>query len=229
MERLLIADDDREFCALLSEYLSGQGFVVTCVHDGAAAIKAVAREAFSALVLDIMMPKMDGLDALRHIRQNNSTLPVIMLTARGEDIDRIVGLELGADDYLPKPANPRELQARLRAILRRSHPTTDDGTIMTVGDLTMDPGRRNVSRQGQVITLTSAEFDICRVLLRHAGHVVSKDQLAEEGLGRRLGTYDRSLDMHISKLRRKLGPLAGDSERIKTVRSRGYLYVRESD
>lgn len=224
---ILIADDDREFCALLTEYLSGQGFAVSCVHDGQAAINKLTRQEFSVLVLDIMMPGMDGLDTLRHLRQHNHPVPVIMLTARGEDIDRIVGLELGADDYLAKPANPRELLARVRAILRRTQPAPDPEEILEIGDLVADAGRRSLLRNGEAIDLTSAEFDVCRALLRHAGTVMSKDRLSEEGLGRRLGNYDRSLDMHISKLRRKLGPLPDGSERIKTVRNRGYLYVRD--
>lgn len=226
MQKLLIADDDREFCELLQDYFSSQGFAADSAHDGIAAIEQLGQKNYDAMILDIMMPRQDGLETLRQLRHKQFDLPVIMLTARGEDVDRIVGLELGADDYLPKPANPRELLARLRAILRRSRTAPETDSVTQIEDIIVNIGSRTVHRNDEPIALTSAEFDVCRVLVSHAGTVVSKEQLAEQALGRRLGTYDRSLDMHISKLRRKLGTLPNGDSRIKTVRNRGYLYVQ---
>lgn len=226
---VLVVDDDREFCELLQDYLRTQDCDVRTAHDGNEALALCETESVDAMVLDVMMPNLDGFETLRRLRQPGSrhlTLPVVMLTARGEDIDRIVGLEMGADDYMPKPANPRELLARLRAVLRRSHPDSTADDLISTGDVELNAATRDVFCAGQRIELTSTEFDVLHVLLRYAGTVVSKEKLSQQSLGRGVGTYDRSLDMHISKLRRKLGNGPEDEPRIKTVRNKGYLYVR---
>ena len=231
--QLLIADDDAVLNDLLADYLRGEGFAVSQAADGTAALAAVAAGGIELVVLDVMMPGMNGFDALREIR----ALPgaagrtaVLMLTARGEDVDRIVGLEMGADDYLPKPANPRELAARVRAILRRAEqhaaPTAAGGELLTVGDLQLNAGDRSVSVDNRVVALTSTEFNLLEVLLRAAGRVVGKSELTERGLGRKLTLYDRAADMHVSNLRRKLGGNACGGQRIVTVRGVGYLYAR---
>ena len=218
---ILLADDDAEFTALLDEYLCGQGFAVRVAGDGQAALAAAAPEAgVEAIVLDVMMPKLDGFEVLRRLRSDGVHTPVLMLTARGEDIDRILGLEMGADDYLPKPANPRELAARLRAILRRGAGTNTEQAY-TIGRLQLDAARRDVRIDDAPVDLTGLEFEVLLVLCQHAGQVVDKDTLSREALGRRLLAHDRSVDMHISNLRSKLG-----SGAIKTVRSRGYQLVR---
>ncbi|OGI39748.1 MAG: DNA-binding response regulator [Candidatus Muproteobacteria bacterium RBG_16_62_13] len=231
MSRILLADDDAELTEMLSEYLAGEGFSVDTVHDGESALARAGRGDIDLLVLDVMMPKKNGFDVLRDLRAH-SLLPVLMLTARDEDVDSIIGLELGADDYLPKPCNPRVLVARIRAILRRAGGETssasDVGTTpaLTVGDVELHTGTRRVTRGGEPMVLTSTEYAVVEALLREAGRVVSKADLSERALGRKLMRYDRSLDMHVSALRRKLGPLPGGEERIKTVRGVGYQYVR---
>lgn len=225
MGKLLLIDDDVGLCELLSEYLSPEGFTVSVAHDGDSGIALASREAFQVLVLDIMLPGRDGLEVLRVLRQRGIETPVLMLTARGEDVDRIIGLELGADDYLPKPCNPRELVARLRAILRRAR-TDGSGPLLEIGDLQLRPGDRSLRCQGEEVPLTGAEFEVLQVLLRTAGEVISKEDLCQQALGRSLGRYDRSLDVHISSLRRKLGPHPNGPARIQAVRGRGYLYTR---
>jgi DNA-binding response OmpR family regulator len=224
--RVLLADDDRELVALLSDYLQMEGMQVTAAHDGEAALAAVAEASPDIVVLDIMMPKLNGIEVLRRLREG-SNLPVIMLTARGDPVDRIVGLEIGADDYLPKPCNPRELVARIRAILRRTtaQPETVAGELH-IGDIELRQASRTVVQAGHEVVVTSTEFEVLRVLLESAGSVVGKAELSEAALGRRLQPYDRSLDMHISHLRSKLGELPDGGERIKTVRNVGYLYVK---
>lgn len=226
MARILIVDDDGELCHLLSRQLAGEGFEVATAPDGPSGLRAALDGSADVVVLDVMLPGMDGFEFLRRLRAASS-VPVLMLTARGEDVDRIVGLELGADDYLPKPFNPRELVARLRAILRRSQgPSTSPGKVVMVGDLTLDPGSRTVQREGQEISLTGLEFSLLEELVRHAGRVATREHLYREVLGRRPSAFDRALDAHISSLRKKLGPLPGGGERIKTVRGVGYFYVR---
>jgi two-component system response regulator CpxR len=223
MNKILIIDDDEELCELVSEYLTVEGFETKAVYDGAAGLESALSGNYDMAVLDVMLPKMNGFDVLRSLR-DRSRLPVLMLTARGDDMERIVGLEIGADDYLPKPFNPRELVARLRAILRRSEPVeTDDKTAdkITVGDLELSRSSRSVKE----VQLTSVEFDLLTYLANEAGKVVRKDDLSESVLERKLSPYDRSLDMHISNLRKKLGPREDDSERIKTIRSVGYIYT----
>ena len=229
MNRILVIDDDIELCELLSDYLGGEGFAVETVNNGKqGAEQAVAAE-YVLVVLDVMLPELNGFDVLRKIREH-SKVPVIMLTARGDDIDRIVGLELGADDYLPKPFNPRELVARIRAIQRRTETAADQQLSaekpaeMKIGDVSLYSTSRTVKRGNENIELTSVEFNLLEVLLARAGEVISRDDLVEKVLGRRLSAYDRSIDVHVSALRKKLGHYEGDTERIKTVRSVGYLY-----
>jgi two-component system response regulator CpxR len=229
MDRLLVIDDDTELCELLTDYLSGQGFAVeTSQHGGQGAEQALTGD-YALVILDVMLPGMNGFDVLRKIRER-SRVPVIMLTARGDDIDRIVGLELGADDYLPKPFNPRELVARIRAIQRRfdAARSSDAGTPaeVKVGDVSLCRTSRTVKRNDEFVDLTSVEFNLLDVLLARAGQVVSREVLVAEVLGRQLSAYDRSIDVHVSALRRKLGHLCGKSERIRTVRGVGYLYAR---
>jgi two-component system response regulator CpxR len=227
--KLLLVDDDVEFCELLSEYLGSEGFAVETAHDGGAAIEKIRTRPVDITILDVMMPVKNGLDVLRELR-SFSQAPVLMLTARGEDIDRIVGLELGADDYVAKPCNPREIVARVRAILRRVQSSGPDvaGPVV-VDDVEIRANERTVYQDGQPLELTSTEFDVLDVLLRHAGTVVEKSAVSNVALKRDLGPYDRSIDMHISRLRRKLGRLPGGGERIKTVRGTGYLYVRSTE
>jgi len=230
VSRVLIIDDDRELCELLVEYLGGEGFEVDAAHDGkAGAARALAGE-HDLVVLDVMLPGLNGLEALRQIREASS-VPVVMLTARGEEVDRIIGLEIGADDYLPKPFNPRELAARMRAVLRRAGGGQGEvaDTAIAVADVRLDPGARAVTRSGDPIDLTGIEFELLVVLLRAAGRVVTRDELSRTALGRRANSFDRSLDVHLSNLRRKLGPLPGGGDRIKTVRGVGYQYVRTGD
>ena len=222
-ERILLADDDAELSALLAEYLAGEGFEVTRAADGEAALEALRAPNLDAVVLDIMMPRLSGIEVLKRLRRE-SNLPVIMLTARGDDLDRIIGLELGADDYLPKPCNPRELVARLRAVLRRSGSGATPG-VVSVGDLELHAGSRHLYRNGELVELTSTEFSLIQVLLQRAGTVVAKRDLYLAALGREPVRFDRSVDMHLSNLRRKLGPSPDGDNRIETVRGIGYLYV----
>jgi two-component system response regulator CpxR len=229
MNRILVIDDDIDLCELLTDYLTTEGFAVDVVHEGeAGAAQALAGD-YELVVLDVMLPGINGFEVLRRIRAGAST-PVLMLTARGDDVDRIVGLEMGADDYLPKPFNPRELVARIRAVQRRTAtaPVTDTapGEVLVVGDVTLDLGARSVHVDGVQVDLTSVEFSLMEVLIRLAGQVVSREELSLQALGRELNAYDRSIDVHVSSLRRKLGTLEEESERIKTVRGIGYFYTR---
>ncbi len=227
---LLLADDDTVLSDLLTKYLRGEGLHVTQVFDGKAAVEQAFSATYDLIVLDVMLPHLDGFEVLRSIRSQRQT-PVVMLTARGDDIDRILGLEMGADDYVPKPFNPRELLARIRAILRRSTGPTAPQPPETVvlGDLELSAGDRSVRVHGHPVSLTSTEFTVLEILLRRPGQIVSKDDLSQQALWRKLGPYDRSLDMHISNLRKKLGPLPNGDARIKTIRGIGYLYVLSED
>ncbi len=223
---VLLVDDDRELCRMLSEYLAPEGFKVTAVHDGDEALYALGRHHFDLIVLDVMLPRIGGLDVLRSLRQKLTT-PVLMLTARGEEVDRVVGLELGADDYLPKPFNPRELVARMRAILRRSlliEPQPGRRERLEAGPLSLNFSSRTASARGQSIALTGVEFQILEVLMQQQGNVVSREQLTRQVLGRRLTPYDRSIDTHISNIRRKLAPAAGEVS-IVNVRRSGYVFT----
>ena len=221
-QTILIADDDTELCELLREYLGLEGFDVRLAFDGEQALEESRRPGLDAMVLDIMMPAMNGIDVLRNLRKE-SELPVIMLTARGDDLDRIIGLELGADDYLAKPANPRELLARIRAVLRRSSPQSTVA-VLEVEDLMMNQASRELHQDGLPRELTSTEFSILQLLLQRCGEVVEKKDLYLAALGREPVPYDRSIDMHVSNLRRKLGPATDGSERIETIRGLGYQY-----
>jgi two-component system response regulator CpxR len=219
---LLIADDDTELCDLLRQFFETEGFDVRLAHNGRAALEEVARQDVDLVVLDVMMPEMNGLDVLKELRKD-SNLPVIMLTARGDDLDRILGLELGADDYVPKPCNPRELLARIRAVMRRSE-SSGTPNVIEVDDLELNQGSRILTRNGEPVDLTSTEFSILQCLLQHGGSVVSKRDLYLSALGREPVAHDRSVDMHVSNLRRKLGPAPDGANRIETIRGIGYQY-----
>ena len=222
---ILVIDDDTELCELLETYLSKAGFLVTSVNDGEKGVETALSGDFHLIVLDVMLPSINGFDVLRKVRAE-SEIPVIMLTARDEDVDRIVGLELGADDYLPKPFNPRELTARIKAILRRAKSSPkEDIEKLCVDDVEMDFGTRLVTCCGDEIELTTTEFALLEVLLRSAGKVVKREQLSAKALGRNLTRFDRSIDVHISKLRKKLGGRADVGERIRTIRGLGYQYT----
>ncbi|MEJ7847074.1 MAG: response regulator transcription factor [Pyrinomonadaceae bacterium] len=227
MNKVLIIDDDEELCDLVSEYLTVEGFEIEVVHDGASGLEKAVTGDYDLAILDVMLPKMNGFEVLRNLRAKSS-LPVLMLTARGDDMERIVGLEIGADDYLPKPFNPRELVARLRAILRRANVDENDaagGEKLHVEDLEISASSRSVKLNELEITLTSVEFDLLSALVREAGKIVKKEDLSEQVLERSLSPYDRSLDMHISNLRKKLGARPDGGDRIKTIRSVGYIYT----
>jgi len=219
---LLIADDDVELCELLKEFFESEDFNVRLAHDGLKALDAARQPGLDLVVLDVMMPEMNGLDVLKELRKE-SRLPVIMLTARGDDLDRILGLELGADDYVPKPCNPRELLARIRAVMRRSGAAIGQAVIQSE-DLELNQGNRTLLKDGDAVDLTSTEFSILQSLLQHRGEVVSKRDLYITALGREPVAHDRSVDMHVSNLRRKLGPAPDGDNRIETIRGIGYLY-----
>ena len=227
MDRVLIVDDDVELCRLLAERLGTEGFVIEAVHDGPRGLERALSGDYSLIVLDLMLPGLTGLDVLRRLR-THSPVPVLILTARGEDVERILGLEIGADDYMPKPFNPRELIARIRAILRRTARVVTSAGALVVGDLRLDPAAREAWLNDAKLDLTSVEFTLLEALLREAGCVLTREHLTETVLGRKLGPFDRVIDVHISNVRRKLGPAQG-GERIKAVRGSGYLFVARSD
>jgi len=223
---LLLIDDDSELCSLLVEFLKREGFTLACEHDGHAGLEHALHPDIDLLVLDVMLPGLDGFEILRRLRQR-SKVPVLMLTARGEDVDRIVGLELGADDYLPKPFNPRELAARIRAILRRYEPRpAGAGGRLEVNGVTLDSGTREAIADGQPLDLTTFEFDILEMLMRNAGRVLSRDALMENFYNRKSTPFDRSIDMHISHLRKKL---SRGEQLIKTIRGVGYQFSRSPE
>lgn len=226
--RILLVDDDTDLSELLAEYLSNEGYEVERADSAEAALSRLnAQEVFDLWVLDIMMPGMSGLELLQQVRPRMST-PVIMLTGRGDDIDRILGLEVGADDYLAKPANPRELLARIKAVLRRSQPQqlSANGMAqqqMRLGPLHLDPQLREAKVAGVELQLTSAEFNVLNLLMRSAGQIVTKEHLTEQVLHRKLTAYDRAIDVHVSRVRTKLDQAqAGLAESIKTIRGQGY-------
>jgi two-component system response regulator CpxR len=226
VDRILVIDDDVELCALVGEYLQPEGFHVESVHDGERGLQRALSGDHRLAVLDVMLPGMNGFEVLRRIRQT-SRLPVLLLTARGEDVDRIVGLEIGADDYLPKPFNPRELVARIRAILRRTTPGDQPAAdVLRVGDIELDPATRTVRQAGKPVELTSVEFNLLQVLLAEAGRVVTRERLVDAVLSRKFSPFDRSIDMHVSKVRKKLGDSDGGTDHIKTVRGVGYIFAR---
>lgn len=225
MTSVLLIDDDVELAEMLGDYLAQDGFVVSMEHDGVSGAEAALSGTYEIVVLDVMMPRMSGSDVLRRIRAVSS-IPVVMLTAKGDDMDKIVGLELGADDYVPKPCQPRELAARLRAILRRTGSTQEraDASIV-VGDLVVRPELRRVEWAGVPVELTSTEFNLIEALARQAGKPVSKNELSESALGRPLARFDRSIDVHLSSIRQKLGALPDGRSCIQTVYRRGYQLI----
>ncbi|MBU3069925.1 response regulator transcription factor [Aestuariicella sp. G3-2] len=231
MSNLLLVDDDQELCLLLKEYLQTEGFHVTLAHDGSEGVKQALQHDYDVIVLDVMMPVMNGLDALRKIRDSKRT-PVLMLTAKGEAVDRIVGLEMGADDYLPKPCNPRELVARVRAILRRTteaeqNPSSPMADEIRVDDLFIQVKSHAAFFQENPVTLTGAEFTVLELLMRSAGDVISKEILTEKALNRKLTPYDRSIDVHVSNIRKKLSALGANKDLIINIRGAGYMLVRQ--
>lgn len=226
--KVLLIDDDQELVDLIRDYLSGDGFAVTCVHDGIQGAAAALSGKHDIVVLDVMMPGYDGFQTLARIR-SVSSIPVLMLTARGDDGDRVTGLEHGADDYVPKPCSPRELAARLRAILKRVKPVnmggqteSNDGQPITLGRFSIWPAQRRATDHDQPLELTSTEFSVLEVLARNAGNVVSKEELSQQALGRPMTRFDRSIDVHIHSIRNKLQPLKDGRSRIQTVIRKGY-------
>ncbi|MBZ0106662.1 MAG: response regulator transcription factor [Sulfuricella denitrificans] len=228
MSHVLLVDDDVELAGMLKEYLEGEGFSVAVVHDGEPGVTEALSGQYAIAVLDVMMPRLGGVEALRRIRMK-SAMPVIMLTARGDDTDRILGLELGADDYVSKPCTPRELTARIRAILRRIQCAQggNETAVLEAGALSMWPGQRRAEWAGKALDLTSTEYNLLEVLIREAGRPVSKNSLSEQGLGRPLARFDRSIDVHLSSIRHKLGTLADGRSCIQTVYRQGYQLIRE--
>ncbi|WP_323844833.1 response regulator transcription factor [Microbulbifer magnicolonia] len=231
MSRILLVDDDTELTDLLQEFLTGEGFEITVANDGGRGLELAQSQNFDALVLDVMLPVRNGFDLLRKLREEASpasrSLPVLMLTAKGDTVDRIVGLEMGADDYLPKPCNPRELAARLRAVLRRGRAEpeeTDDS--LTSGPLRLLPQEHQGYWNNQLLSLTGAEFAVLRVLVQHAGEVVSKEVLTESALGRKLMPYDRSIDVHVSNIRKKLAEQGASRDLIINIRGAGYMLTQ---
>lgn len=221
--RILLIDDDIELSQMLGEYLEGEGFAVDLAHDGESGVTLALSGAHAAIVLDVMLPRLGGIEVLRRIR-TCSRVPVIMLTAKGDKVERVVGLEMGADDYVPKPCYPRELAARLRAVLRRSQP--DAAAVadreLCAGDLRLAPGRRTAHWQSTALELTATEFNLLELLMRAGDMVLSKDELSERLLGRPRVAYDRSIDVHVSNLRQKLLAASADEQLVQTVRGVGY-------
>lgn len=221
-------DDDTGLCELLSEYLTAQGFEIQSVHDGEQGLKLAQANDYALILLDVMLPTLDGFEVLKQLRQTKLT-PVIMLTAKGEDFDRIFGLELGADDYIPKPFNHRELLARVKAITRRIEHINSLNVATTskllVNGITVNLAAREASIDSSTLTLTGTEYEILTLLCKNAGEVVSKEQISEEVLGRRLASFDRSIDMHVSNIRKKIAEHI-PGERIKTMRGTGYVFIQ---
>lgn len=229
MQTVLLIDDDVELVEMLKEYLELENFEVSAAHDGEAGAKMAAQRTFDIVVLDVMMPKLNGIDTLRAIRQH-SNVPVIMLTARGDNTDRILGLELGADDYVPKPSTPREIVARIRAILRRVKPAEDNNSAsaqIIVGALSIWPAQRLVTWGDESVTLTSTEFNLLEILAKNAGQVVTKQDLSQLALGRPLARFDRTIDVHLSSIRHKLGLLPDGRHIIQTVFRLGYQLLKD--
>ncbi len=227
--RLLVVDDDVSLCNLVAKYLEAEGFEVHAVHSGVEGETAALEGSYELIVLDVMLPDKKGFEVLKEIRAHGRS-PVLMLTAKGDEFDRVLGLELGADDYLSKPFSPRELGARIGAILRRSGWQSEGGNslrppVIRSGDLELDPSARAASKAGELLRLTSAEYDILRLFLGSPGQVLAREKLVERVLDRKFSPFDRSIDLHISNLRKKLGPHADGTERIRSVRGIGYLYT----
>ncbi|MGM0525990.1 MAG: response regulator transcription factor [Pseudomonadota bacterium] len=225
MHSVLLIDDDREMSAMLLELFKRESIELTVVDDGVKGLDAALNGDFELILLDVMLPGIDGMQLLQRLRQQHRDTAVLMLTARGDDDDRVMGLELGADDYLPKPFNPRELIARVKALLRRTANTTMQSEKLKASGFELDPGNAQVKCDGEPIVITPTEFDILRCLMQQAGQMVSKDQLSVAALGRKMGPFDRSLDVHISNIRKKL---PNNPERIQTVRGRGYRLTNQA-
>ena len=227
MQTVLLIDDDIELVEMLKEYIEQENFNVQVAHDGMAGAQMLLEQSFDIVVLDVMMPRLNGIETLKAIRQH-SNVPVIMLTAKGDNTDRIVGLELGADDYVPKPSSPRELVARIRAILRRVQPleTINASTQITVGALCIWPAQRLVEWDSQPVILTSTEYSLLEILAKNAGQIVSKQDLSQQALGRPLARFDRSIDVHLSSIRHKLGLLPDGRHCIQTVFRSGYQLLK---
>ncbi len=221
--RVLLVDDDAELAAMLAEFLAAEGFAATVALNGEAGLEAALTGTYDAVVLDIMLPRLGGIEVLRRLREK-SRLPVIMLTAKGDDVERVIGLEMGADDYIPKPCYPRELVARLRAVLRRTgtaaRPAEDD--LLRLAALSLSPGRHEAAWDGRPLDLTVTEFALLEILLAAGERVSTKDELSERALGRKRQPYDRSIDVHMSNLRQKLAAAAGERLHLETVRGIGY-------
>lgn len=225
MAKLLLIDDDQELCQLLQEYLTAEGFSVDLAHDGQQALEQVQKVPYAAIILDVMLPIRSGFEVLKELRQNYST-PVLMLTAKGDTIDRVVGLEIGADDYLPKPCDPRELVARVRAVLRRAAPNIPTGSSperLTIENISLHLGSRTTTWQDIEVPLTGTEFSVLELLVRQAGRVISKQELTEQALNRKLTPYDRSIDVHVSNIRKKLTAAGAHKDLIINVRGAGYM------
>ncbi|HUB08481.1 MAG TPA: response regulator transcription factor [Myxococcales bacterium] len=227
--RVLLIDDDQKLARLLTEYLGGQGFSVSHAPDGPRGLAMASTGGYDAVLLDLMLPGMDGLTVCRRLREAGQSLPVVMLTARGEEADRVVGLELGADDYVAKPFSPRELLARLRAVLRRAHPDREGEARLERGGLALDPRTREVTLAGAPVRLTSYEFELLRLLMLEAGRVLSRERILDRLKGEEFESFDRSIDVHISRLRQKLGDSPRAPKLIKTVRGVGYLLAAEGE
>lgn len=224
MKNILIIDDDQQLTQLLVEYFTPQGYAIKICHDGRSGLQtATMRDDIDVILLDVMMPEMDGFEVLRQLRQSHRT-PVIMLTAKGDDFDRVLGLELGADDYLPKPFNHRELSARVKALLRRSEFSSQANTqqVLNIGSLRLDTAKQLATAEGRELEFTSTEFLLLKMLMLSVGELVTKATISEQILGRRLAAFDRSIDMHVSNIRKKLAA-EGIADPIKTVRGSGYI------
>jgi DNA-binding response OmpR family regulator len=227
LNRILIIDDDAELCALVGRFLNGEGFAVDRAEDGSQGIERALSGSYALIMLDVMMPDLSGFDVLRRIRASSRT-PVLMLTARGDTHDRVHGLELGADDYLPKPYDPSELAARIRAILRRSEspPGSPASAPLAVDDIELIASTRTVTRDGKPVEVTAVEFDLLEALMKVAGTVVRREDLVRTVLGRELSPFDRSIDTHVCNLRKKIGRLKDGTDRIRGIRGTGYLYAK---
>ncbi|MBE7216204.1 response regulator [Shewanella benthica] len=226
MNHLLLIDDDMGLSELLAQLLELEGFELTLAHDGQSGLELALDKDYDLILLDVMLPKLNGFEVLKSLRANKQT-PVLMLTARGDEIDRVVGLEIGADDYLPKPFNDRELVARIKAIIRRSHilPNDKQPSVYEYGDITLDPSRQEVYCQEQLLILTGTEFGLLFEMLQNAGDLISKESLSEKVLNKKLMPFDRSLDMHLSNLRKKLPERMDGRPRVKTIRGKGYIWL----
>ncbi|CAM4200138.1 response regulator [Shewanella aquimarina] len=226
MSQILLIDDDLGLAELLAQLLELEGFNLTLAHDGATGLALALEQQFDLILLDVMLPKLNGFEVLKALRAKKQT-PVLMLTARGDEIDRVVGLEIGADDYLPKPFNDRELVARIKAIIRRTGHQVDEQqpSILEFADIKLDPSRQEVVCQDQLLILTGTEFSLLYHMIQHSGEVLSKDNLSENVLGKKLMPFDRSLDMHLSNLRKKLPERTDGRPRVKTLRGKGYIWL----